>query len=73
MINMTPTFRLLTVATLIGGSVMLAGCGTSDRTTRTTTIEQTNTRPVDSTTTTTERTTRPDGTSTTTTTERDRQ
>jgi hypothetical protein len=52
----TPSLRFLTVAALLTGSVLLAGCSGPDRVSKTTTTEQTSTTtppPVVSSTTTT--------------------
>jgi len=56
MINSTPRVRLLALAALLAGTVLMTGCGSSDSVTKTTTTEQTTTttpRPVSSSTTTT--------------------
>jgi len=62
MTSTTPCLRLLTVAALLTGTALVAGCGSPDRVSRTTTTEQTTYAPppVDySTSTTTIRTTQP--------------
>jgi uncharacterized lipoprotein YajG len=56
MTNKTPCLRFLTFVGLLAGTVLVAGCGSSDKVTKTTTTEQTSTTtppPVTSTTTTT--------------------
>jgi Flp pilus assembly protein TadD len=63
MTHLTSSFRFLGAATFVTLTLAVAGCGTSDRVTRTTTTEQTTTAPLSptssSTTTTTTRQSQP--------------
>jgi len=64
MTSMTPSLRLLTVLTLLTGTILVAGCSSPDKVTKTTTTTEqisTTTPPpvVSSTTTTTVQQTRP--------------
>jgi outer membrane murein-binding lipoprotein Lpp len=58
MIRTTPSLRLLASVALFAGTILVAGCGSSDKVTKTTTSEQTTSTmppPVTSSTTTTTR------------------
>jgi hypothetical protein len=61
MTSTMPYLRLLTVAALLTGTALVAGCGSSDHGSQTTTTEQTTTQPpaAYSTSTTTTRQTQP--------------